>query len=439
MSKNQKKPTPLSMGGIMPRRPKSVDTIKRLEPQNLSIVKIKKGVLTKKKAYVSDKASSWRIKLRNNSLLTAVSLFIAGLYLFDVNNFPPHQSSQPHFDSTADIKSAEYLPMKASLLVLSKLHINFQIDLRLLSVAIMFFSLFCFYKLVCSWISRRMAALSVLLYGSSSWALFQTRGDNLSVMMLGLVPILLYTGNLLINSKSNLGKFVLSVILIQFIFVPGAVWFFILGIITCLVFFRERMDLGSFWFPIVVMAVVLAGDIAAIIHLSLNSYTQFIKLAGIDSGSIPSLNGIWSNIYHLPGQIFVSGTNNSSLWLPSTPIIDWVSVILMLSGLIYLAISKIHPARKTIIFTFLALAVCLIFINGTSYISILLPILYLAIAAGVTYLLDQWMEIFPSNPLARSVGLTIVCLVVLLVCGYHIERYFIGWPKTDGYHQIFKS
>lgn len=436
MAKNQKKSISLSMGGVLPRKLKPEQA--SIATAKTKILKIKKDQTDKKREKIKKPAFSW-LKLRNNFVLIVLSLFIAGLYLFDINHFPPLQHPGNIYHSGSDINSADYLPAKIILLALSKLHINFSVDLRVLSVVIMLFSVFCFYKLASTWISRRMSAISTLLFSSSTWVLTQTRTEGISVMMLALIPVLLYAGSLLVNSKSNFAKVFLVIILLQLIFIPGAIWFLILAGIICLFYFKNNLDLRSILAPLIAVLLIASVDAALVYHFSLVKLSELERLAGLNSTVVPSLHSMINNAANLPNQLFFSGINDSSLWLYPTPIIDWVSLVLMLAGLIYLVSSNLHPARKKIIFSFIVLSLVLIIINGSAFISILLPVLYLAIAAGITYLLQQWLVIFPNNPLARYLGFALVCCIALLICGFHIGRYFVGWPKTDAYHHVYRD
>jgi hypothetical protein len=58
-------------------------------------------------------------------------------------------------------------------------------------------------------------------------------------------------------------------------------------------------------------------------------------------------------------------------------------------------------------------------------------------AAGISYLLDKWFEVFPRNPIARAIGWIALGLVVVLACSFHVTHYFIGWPHASATHEVY--
>ncbi len=44
---------------------------------------------------------------------------------------------------------------------------------------------------------------------------------------------------------------------------------------------------------------------------------------------------------------------------------------------------------------------------------LLLPFVYSVIAAGISFILDEWYRVFPKNPFARSFALLLVTAVIL--------------------------
>lgn len=377
--------------------------------------------------------------LKGKIFYLLIPAFITGLYIFDINNFPPLSpgNAGESLETSSDIDSIAYLPVKVVLVVLHKLGIGNQYNMRYLSVLVMLFGIFCFYKFISSLVRKRMAVFATLLFSCSTWALLQARQDSITTMQLALIPAVLYLGGLIITSNSLVLRFISSVLLAEFIFVPGAIWFF-LFIFVIAIYLNEKVRFRSIILPFTVFVATLAAYAAILFHWSLTGYHQLIKLLGPELGSLPSISTIKANALDLPGQLFYSGLNDPS-WLSQTPIIDWVTLSFLIAGVIYLIKTKQRPIKKKIIVSFFVLALALIILNGIAYVSILLPIAYLVVGLGITYLADQWMIIFPNNPLARSLGLIMIGLVIFTVCFFHLERYFVGWPKTSEYHQIYKS
>ncbi|HET7673665.1 MAG TPA: hypothetical protein VFK11_04100 [Candidatus Saccharimonadales bacterium] len=443
--KQQKKPSGLSMGGVMPRNLKKLNPVSTVRiPQNGPPKQTQQKKPIPKPRPINKRKinpGSALEFIKSNILYAVVPVFILALYLFNINVLPPHMSStdiSADYQNLSDAGSFDFLPVKIILVIFAKLHLFSYLYVRLLSVALMLFALFCFYKLLAGWISRRVAVFSVLLFASSSWALSQTRQDNVTAMLFGVIPVILYLGNLALHSKSTALRILSSILLAQVIFVPGAVWFLLSALIIYALYEKDEVIAGKLILPFSVLMLTLAASLGIILRLSLDIPTQALKMLGLQVGSLPSVASVKNGLLELPGQLFYNGLNDSSSWLYGTPIIDWISAVLLIAGIIYLAKTRLFLTKKRFMFTFLVLCIVLIAVNGPVFISLLLPLAYMFVAFGITYLIDQWLIIFPNNPLPRMLGLGVVGLVVLMIIGYHAERYFIGWPKTDAYHQIFK-
>lgn len=76
-------------------------------------------------------------------------------------------------------------------------------------------------------------------------------------------------------------------------------------------------------------------------------------------------------------------------------------------------------------------------LGGPVGISILVPIVYLMVAAGFGYLLHEWLLVFPRNPLARSLGFGLLGIAVTLTCVYNLRTYFVAWPHNPATKAAF--
>jgi uncharacterized protein YqhQ len=72
----------------------------------------------------------------------------------------------------------------------------------------------------------------------------------------------------------------------------------------------------------------------------------------------------------------------------------------------------------------------LVALNGPVPLSILIPFAYILIAAGITFMLQQWFTVFPRNPVAKNIGVAIMTLAVVTTTFYHINHYYVAWPNA---------
>ena len=112
-------------------------------------------------------------------------------------------------------------------------------------------------------------------------------------------------------------------------------------------------------------------------------------------------------------HIFIRGPLLPNLWLGRLPILDIFGVITALTGIYFYAI-HIKATRTHLLFVSFLIGAILIALGGSVPLSIVIPIIYIFIAAGLAYLLTQWLSVFPKNPIARSVGYILISLAVAM-------------------------
>ena len=76
---------------------------------------------------------------------------------------------------------------------------------------------------------------------------------------------------------------------------------------------------------------------------------------------------------------------------------------------------------------------------GAVDIAIFLPLLYIFIGGGLSFLLIQWLHVFPRNPIARMIGISMLSALVVLIAAYHLNRYFIAWPLSPQTKAAFST
>jgi len=61
---------------------------------------------------------------------------------------------------------------------------------------------------------------------------------------------------------------------------------------------------------------------------------------------------------------------------------------------------------------------------------LLIPLIYILVAAGLVMLFSQWYEIFPRNPIARMAVFMPTIILLGAVIWYHHTRYFVAGPSS---------
>ena len=79
----------------------------------------------------------------------------------------------------------------------------------------------------------------------------------------------------------------------------------------------------------------------------------------------------------------------------------------------------------------------LIALGGAVSLSLLIPFIYILVAAGIGFMLDQWYKVFPRNAIAQGVGMGLIVLAVAASCWYGLRHYFVAWPNAPATQQVF--
>jgi hypothetical protein len=100
-----------------------------------------------------------------------------------------------------------------------------------------------------------------------------------------------------------------------------------------------------------------------------------------------------------------------------------------LLGVLFYA-KHLQAPRTRLLGSMFILGAVLFALGGPVPFTVLVPIAYLFVVAGIAYLLHEWLSVFPRNPLARSLGYGVLALAVTLSCTYNLRAYFIAWPHS---------
>ncbi|HET8991757.1 MAG TPA: hypothetical protein VFN31_01850, partial [Candidatus Saccharimonadales bacterium] len=96
-----------------------------------------------------------------------------------------------------------------------------------------------------------------------------------------------------------------------------------------------------------------------------------------------------------------------------------------------------HNSRTQLLFGVLVLSIILVGLNGSVSFSLLIPTAYLFIAMGISFLIHSWRKVFPLNPVAKWLSITIITVAVLLSAVYNLSSYFIAWPHNPTTYNTF--
>jgi MFS family permease len=295
-----------------------------------------------------------------------------------------------------------------------------------------------FFLLVRRWHGERNALLATALFVPSGWLLHTGRfGAGLvmiTLMVLGMTAISAWLSAAEPDERGRPLIIYASVSALALL-VPGGLWFVLASVAIVWLRLREHYeDAGRHSRLIAAGILFLALALVAmtlIRHPEL--YRQWLGLPA----EFPGIVLLAKQAFGSVSYVFARGPFMPEVWLAHTPLLDAGSAaFLLLGGIFYLK----HPgnARVRLLGIFSLISIVLMSVHGAPALAYLAPIIYLVIATGLTYLLHQWLTIFPRNPLARNLAYAIVGALVLTVMIYHTQRYFTAWRNNPDTITVYR-
>lgn len=294
-------------------------------------------------------------------------------------------------------------------------------------------TLTAFYWLVRHWHGERSAILGTIVFGCSAWFLHTARlgtPDVLLFLLLGVVASSVW----LKQTKNPLVLLVGFGLIAVLLYIPGMVWLLLIAAVwqhkTLIKLFQEQPTLMS------VGGLGLLVLIAPLIWAVSRSVVVARVMAGLPAEQWPGAFHVVKQLALIPYHLFLRGPLDPVHWLARLPILDVFSIIMLVLGA-YLYLKHLHLVRSKMVLVILAASTILIALGGKVGISILIPFIYLLVAAGMGLFLDRWQAVFPRNVIAQSVSVALVSMAVIAVGWYGLRHYFVAWPNAPATKQVF--
>ncbi len=322
-----------------------------------------------------------------------------------------------------------FLPYKVAILIFDTFFHSVRF-VRCISIIIFGISAISIYRLLKRWHSSRIALFATALFVSNATVLSIARLGEPLVMVLGwsiILSVLLWLqhGN---HSKNAL--ILLGLITAAYLYVPGAPYFYLLMIVVFGKSFIRQIKRISIKFKLIVFFIsfLLLLPLAVASFRDINILKEWLLLPNNFEAS-ESIR----NILRVPSAFIYRSPINPAIGVGRLPVFDLVSGGLFLLGL-YAYQKYLKLERTKIMIVTALLAITLGALGQVTYaVAILLPYAFIVIAAGISYLLDEWYKVFPKNPFARNFGLVMIVLLVLSSVYYQSFRFLVVWqhaPET---------
>jgi hypothetical protein len=332
---------------------------------------------------------------------------------------------------------ALYLPLKAVRSAVFYLFPGHGMFLtRLPNVLFGVLSVVSFTWLVWLWHGRRTALIAGLLFTTSAWVLHVSRLASYDVLYLWVLPTMLLM-NVALQRRPDRTSIVYGNFLFWglVIYIPGMVWLVLINVYAQRKAIAKGWRHFSHWWQRIIC--VLAGLVWLPLLVDNLRHPGFLRLWLGLPVHLAAPAQLLKNSAGVLVHLFVRGPEYPALWLGKAPIMDIFTLTICVIGL-YFYVVHARASRSRLLGAFFLAGALLIALGGPVGLSLLVPLLYIVAATGITYLLKEWLKMFPFNPLARGVGLVLVSAALVLACTYNLRAYFIAWPHNETTKAVFR-
>ncbi|HUS26578.1 MAG TPA: hypothetical protein VMY99_04505 [Nevskiaceae bacterium] len=306
------------------------------------------------------------------------------------------------------------------------------ITTRLAATLIGLGTLVVFCALLRHWHDIYTALFGTLLFGTSAWFLHMARGGTPDVLLFGLF-LLVAAGVWLRETANPIALLIALLLSASLVYVPGMIWLIGLGIVwewkALDRVFKKRLwyvTLGGF------------GVVALLAPLAWNLYRtpQLVKpWLGLPA-SWPTPLHFLHNVIDVPLAVFVRGQTNPETWLGQLPLLDVFGIAMFAIGA-YVYYRHFGLQRVKLFNAILLAGTVLIALGGSLTLTLIVPFIYLVAAAGISYMTGQWFKVFPRNPIAQTIGIGLLVLVIAGSVTYNMRQYFIAWPQASATGTVY--
>ncbi|MGZ6004557.1 MAG: hypothetical protein ACXWLH_00210 [Candidatus Saccharimonadales bacterium] len=285
-----------------------------------------------------------------------------------------------------------------------------------------------FSALVWLWHGMRTAILSTLLFATAAWTLHVSRLASFDVLYFWAAPTLLISQALLHRySDSAWVWYGHLLVLGLLLYIPGMIWLVVLQLVLQAGILAEEWEeadsrrrtmtilISIIWLPFLLVDLLRSG--------------HFIQWLGLPAHWVAPMT-ILKDFGGVFVHLFVRGPQYPDIWLGRAPVLDIFTLVMSILG-IYFYAKHWKAWRSRTIGLMFAIGVLLVGIHGPVTISFLVPFMYVTAAAGIAYVVHEWLKVFPLNPLARGLGISLIAVLVATSCIYNLRAYFVAWPHNQ--------
>ncbi len=297
-------------------------------------------------------------------------------------------------------------------------------------------TIWLFFLLLKQRYSLRQAVFGTAIFATSSAFLHASRlGAPYILQTIMLLPFLLPLLWYHPKVPRNLVAYIMIALFAVGLYVPGFVWF----VLAAFIIYRRhlfRVISATSNKHLAIAGVFSLVLMAPIIWSSAHDLGVLRELLGFGP-QLPSLGEFASALARNIEALVWKSQLGADVSLVGAPFLSAVDGILALFGAYHLWSQKPRLASTFYISGIVVLAVLLASLGGSVQLIMAVPFIYLFVAAGIYYLLNEWLKVFPRNPVAKRSAVAVILVLVGISCIFHLRAYYVAWPHNQQTKQLF--
>ena len=308
---------------------------------------------------------------------------------------------------------------------------------RLPSLLFAILTLAAFSYVLKRWYGIRTALLGSILFGFSSWFLHASRLGTIDILYVWAMPTVLA---LQLAWQRYNNRFLFQIIALigvaALLYIPGLLWPLIAGLLLQPQQLRTVWQGLQTWWRRALMILLFVILMAPLVYGLAKTPSLVQAWLGLPH-SFTSATEVAKRLVESVSFFVIRGPQLPALWLDTLPILDIFAIFMAVLGVLFYVKHFTLP-RTRLLGGLFVIGALFFALGGPVMLSILVPLVYLVVIAGVGYLLHDWLRVFPRNPLARSIGFGLVGIAIALSCAYNVRSYFVAWPHNPTTEQTFQ-
>lgn len=305
---------------------------------------------------------------------------------------------------------------------------NDTMALRGASVTFGFIILACLFGFLRSWFGRFIALAAGLLFITTPWIILASRTAGPYIMYLWLI-VLIALFLWVSRARSNHGFWWIMLCLGTGIslYTPGFIWLLAIATIAMNRSISQLIQMIKVPYLITGLTLLILIFIPLVLALTLepSRIKDLMLIPQKWPGPLEILNSIgWSAV-----ALFWQTRDAVDIGVDRLPILNILQTALVVFGLY--ALSSRAKSVTYVMVGLLAFSVLAAGVNQNQHLLLLgLPATAVFMSAGLRYLFLEWRRIFPLNPFAYGLAVSMIGLIIIAQLLYAGRYTLLAWPHT---------